>query len=95
MRAEPQAKAPSDAAQRRAAPAVVCYTVDRLPPYDGPFYESVRRDLTKVSETIVPPRDARSMATRAATSVMIALPAGPPNARRMCIEAGRVGSSDG
>jgi uncharacterized protein YcgI (DUF1989 family) len=60
MRTRPQTKAPSDAAQRRAAPAVVCYTVDRLPPYDRAFYESVRRSLTKISETIVPPRDART-----------------------------------
>jgi uncharacterized protein YcgI (DUF1989 family) len=60
MRASPQTKAPSDAAQRRAAPALVCYTVDRLPAYDSLFYDSVRRDLTKISETIVPPRDART-----------------------------------
>jgi len=60
MRTEPQTKAPSDAAARRAAPAVVCYTVDRLPPSDRAFYQGVRRELTKVSETIVPPRDARS-----------------------------------
>ncbi len=58
MRAKPQTKTPSDAAARRAAPAVVCYSVDRLPPYDGSFYQGVRRDLTKISETIVPPRDA-------------------------------------
>ncbi len=58
MRTRPRTKAPSDAAQRRAARAVVCYAVDRLPAYDRNFYESVRRDLTKVSETIVPPRDA-------------------------------------
>src|SRR5258708_4475532 len=65
MRAEPQTKAPSDAAARRAAPAVVCYTVDRLPVYDRNFYESVRRDLSKVSETIVPPRDAGTFAVSA------------------------------
>ena len=60
MRAQPQTRAPSDATQRRAAPAVVCYSVEKLPPYDRAFYESARRDLTKVSETIVPPRDART-----------------------------------
>ena len=49
---------PADAAQRQAAPPVVVYTVDRLPPYDRAFYDSVRRDPTLVSETIVPPRDA-------------------------------------
>jgi uncharacterized protein YcgI (DUF1989 family) len=56
----PQTPAPSDAASRRSAPAVVCYSVDRLPPYDGALYERVRRDLTKISETIVPPREART-----------------------------------
>src|SRR6195952_2603112 len=60
MQTRPQTKAPSDAAQRRAAPPVVVYAVDRLPPYDRAFYENVRRDLTKVTETIVPPRDART-----------------------------------
>ena len=60
MRTHPQNTAPADAAQRQAAPPVVVYTVDKLPPYDRAFYDNVRRDLTKVSETIVPPRDART-----------------------------------
>jgi uncharacterized protein YcgI (DUF1989 family) len=60
MRTPPQNSAPADAVQRRRAPPVVCYTVDKLPAYDRQFYESVRRDLTKVSETIVAPRDART-----------------------------------
>ena len=49
---------PPDAAQRRAARPVIVYSVDKLPAYDREFYEAVRRDLTKVSETIVPPREA-------------------------------------
>ena len=61
----PQTPAPPDAARRRAAPAVICYSVDRLPPYDRPFYENVRRDLTKISETIVPPREARTFSVPA------------------------------
>jgi uncharacterized protein len=60
MRTHPETQPPPDAAARRAAPPVVVYTVDRLPPYDRAFYEAVRRDLTKVSEIIVPPRDART-----------------------------------
>jgi uncharacterized protein YcgI (DUF1989 family) len=60
MRSTPQTPAPPDATRRRSAPAVVCYSVDRLPPYDSAFYERVRRDLTKISETIVPPREART-----------------------------------
>ncbi len=51
--------APVDAAERRAARPVVCYTVDRLPPVDTAFYEAVRDGMTKVDEVIVPPRDAR------------------------------------
>src|SRR5437588_4701540 len=60
MRATSQTEPPADAALRRSAPPVIVYTVDKLPPYDRAFYDSVRRDLTKVSETIVPPRDART-----------------------------------
>src|SRR6185369_3434782 len=56
----PQTKAPSDEAARRAAPPVIVYTVDRLPPYDRAFYEEARRDCGLVSETIVPPREART-----------------------------------
>jgi uncharacterized protein len=60
VRSHPQNHAPSDAAARRTAPPVVVYTVDKLPPYDRALYENLRRDLTKISETIVPPRDART-----------------------------------
>ena len=65
MRTHPESKAPSDAAQRQAAPPVVVYTVDKLPPYDRAFYDNVRRDPTNVSETIVPPRDARTFSVPA------------------------------
>ena len=65
MRSSPQNAAPADAARRRLAPAVICYSVDKLAPYDGAFYDNVRRDLTLVSETIVPPRDARTFSVPA------------------------------
>jgi uncharacterized protein YcgI (DUF1989 family) len=55
-----QSNAPADAARRRAAPPVVCYSVDKVPAYDRQFYESARQGLTKVAETIVPPREART-----------------------------------
>ena len=58
MTRRPQSSAPADAAQRRSAPAVVCYPVEGLPANNAPFYESVRRHLTKVGEILVPPRDA-------------------------------------
>jgi len=58
-------EAPADAAQRRDAPPVIVYSVDKLPPYDCSFYETARRDLTKVSETIIPPREARTFSVPA------------------------------
>src|SRR3954471_19497013 len=61
---EPHAP-PVDASQRRCAPPVIVYTVDKLPPYDRAFLENVRRDATKVSETTVPPRDARTFSVPA------------------------------
>ena len=51
---------PLDAQKRRGAPAVVVYAVETLPPFDAGLYESARTGLTKVSELIVPPRDARA-----------------------------------
>lgn len=49
--------APADAAQRRAAPAVIAYEVQNLPKVDTAFYEKARASLTKTGEVIVPPRD--------------------------------------
>ncbi len=54
----PTNTAPLDAAQRRAVPAVVCYSVDKLPAYPASFYEQARSTLTKVDEVLVAPRDA-------------------------------------
>jgi uncharacterized protein len=53
------AKAPADAAARRAIKPVVVYAVDQLPAYDVAFYERVRSGMTKVGEMIVPPCEAR------------------------------------
>ena len=55
-----QVAAPPDAAQRRAAKAVVVYGVEALPPYDATFYDKARATMTKVGEVMVPPRDARA-----------------------------------
>ena len=52
-------KAPADAAERKAAPPVICYTVDKLPPYDAELYNKARKGMTKLSEVKIPPRDAR------------------------------------
>ncbi len=51
---------PADAAERRARPAVVCYPVKTLPQPDIAMLVRARESLTKISETIVPPRDARA-----------------------------------
>lgn len=51
---------PSDADERRAAPPVVVYPVETLPPADLGLLDIARQTLTKVSEVIVPPREARS-----------------------------------
>lgn len=52
--------APSDAAERRAKPAVICYTVENLPPADRALLDTARQNLTKIDEVIVPPRDGRA-----------------------------------
>lgn len=51
---------PSDAAERRARPAVVCYPVETLPQPDMAMLARARETLEKISEVIVPPRDARA-----------------------------------
>ena len=52
--------APADAAERRAAPPVFTYSVERLPPFDAAFYEAARHGATKIDELTVPPRDGRT-----------------------------------
>ena len=52
---------PADAAARQAAPAVICYPTTDLPQPDMVNLERARTNLTKISEIIVPPRDARSL----------------------------------
>ncbi len=51
---------PADAEARRAAPVVVTYAVESLPPFDAAFYERAREGMEKVDAVIVPPRDAAS-----------------------------------
>ena len=51
---------PPDAAQRRAAKPVVVYPLDLLPAYDPAFYANARAGVTKIGETIVPPREGRA-----------------------------------
>jgi uncharacterized protein len=52
--------APPDAAARRRAKAVVVYAVEQLPAFDAAFYNAARSTQMKISELVVPPRDARA-----------------------------------
>lgn len=49
---------PVDAEQRRSAPPIVCYSLDKLPAYDQALYERARSSMVKLFEVTVKPRDA-------------------------------------
>ncbi|MDP5217428.1 DUF1989 domain-containing protein [Ruegeria sp. 2205SS24-7] len=51
-------KTPEDADARRAVAPVICYPNDTLPAPDLALYAQARQGARKVSETLVPPRDA-------------------------------------
>ena len=51
---------PEDAAARRAKPAVIVYPSGSMPQPDMAMLGRARQNLTKISEVIVPPRDARA-----------------------------------
>ena len=50
---------PADAAERRKRPPVVVYPTAALPRADMAMLKRVRRDLTRIAEVIVPPREGR------------------------------------
>lgn len=56
MTAEPQ-----DAAERRAAPPVICYTVDQLPPLDTSLHNDVLASMTLQDTVVVPAREGRAV----------------------------------
>ncbi len=56
---------PSDAAQRRAEPAIICYRSDQLPAYDPGKFAAARQSMQKINEVIVPPRDAGTFEVKA------------------------------
>jgi uncharacterized protein len=51
---------PPDAEARRSAAAVVAYDTRRLPAYEAAFYDNARTGMSRIGETIVPPREARA-----------------------------------
>jgi uncharacterized protein YcgI (DUF1989 family) len=72
-----QTTPPPDAAARRGATAVVTYAVGQLPSFDAAFYNAARSELTKISELIVPPRDARAFSVPAGHFFRIVSVEGP------------------
>ena len=77
MRVPPQTNAPLDAAERRSARPVVVYSVDKAPAYSRAFYDSARQGMTKLSETLVPPRNARAFTVPAGHFFRIVSAEGP------------------
>ncbi len=70
-------KSHADAAERRAAPALVCYQVDRLPPSNLAQYQHARENMQKLSELTIPPRDGRSFEVPAGSFFRIVSVDGP------------------
>jgi uncharacterized protein len=56
----PSLRAPADAAERRAAKPVVVYPFDGMRLNDAPLSDDARSGMTKIGETIVPPREGRA-----------------------------------
>jgi uncharacterized protein YcgI (DUF1989 family) len=77
MRRYPSTPIPADAEARRRVPPVIAYPVEGLPPFDASFYEAARSGLTKLSEIIVPPRDARCFSVPAGHLFRIVSVEGP------------------
>ena len=60
MLRSPRTPPPPDAAERSAGAPVTVYAVEKLPPYDVAFYDDARTGMTKIGETIVPPREGKT-----------------------------------
>ena len=73
----PPPPAPLDAAARRAAPPVVTYAVEQLPPYDAAFYDAAREGMVKIDEVMVAPRDAAAFGVPAGCFFRIVSVEGP------------------
>src|ERR1700748_1923864 len=77
MRSAASTIAPKDAAERRKAPPVVTYPVERLPPFDRAFYDTARSGASTVSELAVPPREGRAFTVPAGHFFRIVSVEGP------------------
>ncbi len=70
-------KRPSDAEARRAVPPVICYPNETLPFPDMALYAAARAGATKVSETLVPAREAACFRAEAGQFFRISSVEGP------------------
>lgn len=68
---------PPDAEARKAAPAIVAYAVENLPPVDTAMHARVRESMTKVDEVLVAPRDASTFEVDAGQVFRITSVEGP------------------
>ena len=68
---------PKDASNRRAEKAVICYPPENLQPADLRAYAAARKGAIKISETVVPPRDARCFQVPAGSFLRISSIKGP------------------
>jgi hypothetical protein len=73
----PDNNPPIDAAQRRAATPLICYSVDALPTCDMALYENARQGMEKVSELRIAPRDGKTFEVPAGNFFRIVSIEGP------------------
>jgi len=71
------AQAPEDADKRRAVRPVICYPVEALPVPDLALYQAARLGAVKVSEVLVPPREAACFHVPAGSFFRISCVEGP------------------
>jgi uncharacterized protein YcgI (DUF1989 family) len=76
MKAAHMPTPPNDADARRAIKPVICYPVKDLPAPDLPLMQAARRGATKISECLVPPRDAACTTVTAGQFFRISCPEG-------------------
>lgn len=69
--------APADAAARRAAPPVLTYRVEQLPPFDLGLRQRAMAGATRIAAVAVPPRDGRTVRVPAGHVLRILCPEGP------------------
>ncbi|MGK0168537.1 MAG: hypothetical protein ACI9W2_000253 [Gammaproteobacteria bacterium] len=50
---------PADADERRAAPPIVCYAVDKVPAFEHQLYDDARQTMSLIKQLQVPPREGR------------------------------------